>query len=119
MPASGKKRSPVTSDDAIDQLTSGLFKKVRICDCPRNPLRENDEIGSCWTWLRTTHPAVYDRILHHGSPNGALFRAYVSSVYRGMRLVRPDVIQPLGTIDSIAGNCRAFGRIVDMFPCVF
>jgi hypothetical protein len=95
-----------------------VFRRVRACNCQMD--RSDDtEIEDCWFWLKTTNPMVYNAILHQGRPNGALFRSYVSTIYRGMHLVRPDVVPILGTIDSLAANCRAFHRIVDMFPCTF
>ena len=103
----------------VDEMTNRFSRQVRVCDCAYIPRDENADISTCWAWLETAHPSVYDHITHNGAPNSALFRAYVSNVYRGMRLVRPDVIQPLGTVDSLSANCRAFGRLVDMFPCVF
>jgi hypothetical protein len=122
-----KKRQMSDSRDAtdtvgIDELVQSFSRRVRVCECgasiPTNE-KDNDEIGVCWTWLEESHPTVFDQVVHRGRPNGALFRSYVASVYRGLRLIRPDVISPLGTIDSIAGNCRAFNRVVDMFPCLF
>lgn len=110
------KRDTEAAD--FDDLVSRFERRVRVCTC--NCSSETvTEVGVCWAWLEQSHPTIYDGILHHGTPNGTLFRAYVSNVYRGIRLVRPDLVASLGTVDSIVGNCRAFRRIVDMFPCLF
>jgi hypothetical protein len=104
--------------DTEDDLVKSFSRSVRVCMCGTFS-EAGTEIEVCWTWLQQSHPKVFARIVHRGHPNSALFRDYVSGVYRGMRLVRPDVVAPLGTVDSIAGNCRAVRRIVDMFPCLF
>jgi hypothetical protein len=107
-----------TSD--VDDLVDTFSRRVRVCDCGTViPTDEKSEIDVCWAWLEQSHPTVFKNITYRGHPNSSLFRAYVFNVYRGMRLVRPDVVAPFSTTDSIAGNCRAFRRIVDMFPCLF
>ena len=113
-----KKRG--TEEQDLEEMVDLFTKKAKVCDCRVNASHaETVEIDTCWKWLERSHPIVYARISHQGRPNSGLFRSHVSNVYRGIRLVRPDVVQPLGTVDSIAGNCRAFGRIVDRFPCLF
>ena len=104
------------NDRDMSDLIGSFSKRVSVSD---SRVDVEVEITTCWKWLEQSHPIVYKRISHNGIPNSTLFRAYVSNIYRGMRLVRPDAVQSLGTVDSLAGNCRAFGRIVDRFPCVF
>jgi len=122
MSTNDKKRTAAnnTSDD-LDDMIGTFSRRVRVCDCGAAVEQETvqTEIDVCWTWLERVHPTVYASITHRGRPSSALFRTYVSNVYRGMRLVRPDLVPILGTVDSIAGNCRAYRRLVDMFPCIF
>lgn len=121
MQTENRKRGVTNGSEDLDDLIGNFSRRVRVCDCGAAAGHESvdSEIDVCWTWLERTHPTVYTSIVHRGRPSGALFRTYVSNVYRGMRLVRPDLVPVLGTVDSISGNCRAFRRLVDMFPCIF
>jgi hypothetical protein len=113
-----KKRTNENTE--FNNMVDSFSKKVSVFDFRLSDSRDQTvEIDVCWKWLEQSHPIIYNRILHRGHPNSTLFRAYVSNVYRGLRLVRPDAVQLLGTVDSVSGNCRAFGRIVDRFPCLF
>lgn len=64
-------------------------------------------------------PFIYKNITVNGIIHPLLFTQYIYKVYHGLRLLRPDVLVPLSSIDSMVVGCRILNHLIQQFPCMF